>query len=133
MAAANLTVGVVDTDIFIDDSRGIAAATAFLQAQLQGGDLQMSIVSAMELVQGCRNAIALARVRQLLQTVTVLPVDTPISRTALQLMDRFFLSHALQIPDALIAATALEHGLTLYTRNVRDFQMIPSLVVVRPY
>jgi hypothetical protein len=133
VAAANLPVGVVDTDIFIDDSRGIAAATAFLHSQLQTGDLQMSIVSAMELVQGCRNAVALARVRQLLQTVTVLPLDTGISQTALQLMDTFFLSHGLQIPDALIAATALEHGLTLYTRNVRDFQMIPSLSIVRPY
>jgi predicted nucleic acid-binding protein len=38
----------------------------------------------------------------------------------------------LLIADALIAATALELGLTLYTRNVRDFQMIPGLVV-RPY
>ena len=48
-------------------------------------------------------------------------------------MDSFFLSHGLVIPDALIAATALEHGLALYTRNVRDFQMIPSLTLVRPY
>jgi len=29
--------------------------------------------------------------------------------------------------DALIAATALEHGLQLTTRNVRDFKKIPGL------
>ncbi len=29
--------------------------------------------------------------------------------------------------DLLIAATAVEHGLTLVTRNVKDFQRIPEL------
>ena len=87
----------------------------------------------MELVQGCRDASALAQVRQLLQQATVVPLDAATSRRALELMDWFFLSHGLLIPDALIAATALEHHLTLYTRNVRDFQMVRSLTVVQPY
>jgi predicted nucleic acid-binding protein len=37
------------------------------------------------------------------------------------------------IPDALIAATASERGLTLYTKNTRHFQRLPDLTVVRPY
>jgi predicted nucleic acid-binding protein len=43
------------------------------------------------------------------------------------------LSHGLQIPDALIGATALEHQLTLLTKNTRHLQVIPRLVVHRPY
>jgi predicted nucleic acid-binding protein len=50
-----------------------------------------------------------------------------------QLMNSFFLSHGLLIPDALIAATALELGLTLCTKNIRHFQMIEGLEVSRPY
>jgi len=48
----------------------------------------------------------------------ILPVDVPVARR----------SAALHVPDprpvrdALIAATALVHGLTLVTRNVVDFQ-----------
>jgi toxin FitB len=32
---------------------------------------------------------------------------------------------SLKIADGLIAATALEHGLTLATRNVKDFAQLP--------
>ena len=87
----------------------------------------------MELVQGCQNAAALTEVRRLLRQLTIVPIDAAVSQTALQLMDSYFLSHGLSIPDAFIAATALENGLILYTRNVRDLQTIPSLVVARPY
>jgi predicted nucleic acid-binding protein len=37
------------------------------------------------------------------------------------------------LPHACIAATALERSLTLYTRNLRDLQMISSLLLARPY
>jgi predicted nucleic acid-binding protein len=34
--------------------------------------------------------------------------------------------------DILIAATALEHDLTLLTRNLREFQHIPNLSLYQP-
>jgi predicted nucleic acid-binding protein len=36
------------------------------------------------------------------------------------------------MPDALIAATALERGLTLLTRNRKDFQSVPGLAIQSP-
>jgi predicted nucleic acid-binding protein len=38
--------------------------------------------------------------------------------------------HGVLTPDALIAATALEQGLGLMTRNVRDFEAVRDLRVV---
>jgi len=38
----------------------------------------------------------------------------------------------IRLPDALIAATALERGLILTTRNVRDFETVPGLRVRSP-
>ena len=55
----------------------------------------------------------------------ILPVDVPVARR----------SAALHVPDprpvrdALIAATALVHGLTLVTRNVVDFEPTEVKVV----
>lgn len=38
-------------------------------------------------------------------------------------------TRATKLPDLLIAATALELGMPLVTRNVRDFRDIPGLIV----
>ncbi|OPX22989.1 MAG: type II toxin-antitoxin system VapC family toxin [Candidatus Latescibacterota bacterium] len=133
MATASNAAGLTDTDILIDATRGVEDAVAFLTAQQVGAGVHVSIISAMELVAGCRNKVELARVQQFLQQVTVLPVSAAASQTAYELMESFFLSHGLLIPDALIAATALEDGLTLHSRNNRHFRMIPTLMVVRPY
>ena len=41
--------------------------------------------------------------------------------------------HKIKTPDAIIAATALLHGLTLVSRNVSDFKQIAQLQVVNPF
>lgn len=39
---------------------------------------------------------------------------------------------AMEMPDAMIAATALRHGAALATRNVRDFA-VDGLIVIDPW
>ncbi len=41
----------------------------------------------------------------------------------------FFLRNALRLADALIAATAVHHGLTLLTANNKHYQMIKELEI----
>jgi len=124
---------LIDSDVLIDAARGHLEARAFLNDQNRTFHLQISTISAMELIVGCRNKIELSQTKRFLEPVRILPVDPNISDTAYSLIQTFTLSYGLMIPDALIAATALENGLTLMTKNTRHFQMIPKLEVVRPY
>jgi len=38
----------------------------------------------------------------------------------------------MSLSDAIIAATALEHDLTLVTRNLKDFEWIEGLKLLNP-
>lgn len=42
-------------------------------------------------------------------------------------------NHKTKLPDAIIAATALVKGLTIISRNTKDFQNIEGLDCVNPY
>jgi predicted nucleic acid-binding protein len=133
VAAAGNPSGLIDTNVLIDAARGLVAASAFLLAQQAAGAIRISVISAMELVAGCRNAQELTQVQQFLAPVAILPVTEAVSNRARQFMESYFLSHGLTIPDALIAATAFEYGIPLYTRDLRHFHMISGLSLLQPY
>jgi len=52
--------------------------------------------------------------------------------TSYELLLRYAKSHGLQVFDSLIAATAIERGFTLVTKNHRHFAMIGELIVQVP-
>ena len=133
MEQPTLRHGLIDTDILIDASRGLPQAGDFLNEMLAGNGITISVVSAMELIAGCRDSVQLANTKQLLTSFTIAPLTEPISSSALNLMASFTLSNGLLLPDALVAATALESGIALYTRNIRHFKMIPELLIIQPY
>ena len=119
---------LVDTDVLIWHLRGYPQATQRLDAL---GRFVLSAVSYLELVQGMRNKAELLAVKKMLErrSVRLLPVTEAITLRATELMESFSLSHGLQMGDALIAATALEHGLPVLTGNVKHFSALTDLVV----
>jgi predicted nucleic acid-binding protein len=64
-----------------------------------------------------------AGLRRLLAPLGELPVD----RTVAELGGRVRRESGLALPDALIAATAISHGLALLTHNRRHFDRVPRL------
>ena len=123
--------GIVDTDILVDVLREVTAAITFLRDAERY--VTVTAITQMELIQGSRNRAELRRVEQFLRRFAVRGLSELIGGIGVSLMRQYRLSHGLLLPDALIAACALEHGVTLYTKNVRHFRIIPGLTVVRPY
>ena len=119
---------LVDTDVLIWHLRGYPQATRRLD-QLDA--LMLSAVSYLELLQGMRNKAELVAVKKMLErrAATLLPVSEAITQRAIALMESLTLSHGLQMGDALIAATALEHGLPILTANVKHFAPVEGLAV----
>ena len=60
------------------------------------------------------------------------PIDEAICNRAMTYAEQHFLSNALEMADALIAATCIEHGEALATANLKHYQPIRELVV-EPY
>lgn len=92
----------------------------------------MSIVTYMELVQGMRNKEELRLLRKalILWGISPLMIDERISQRAAYYVEEYFLSHALRLADALIAATAVERSLPLATANLKHYQVISDLKLV---
>ena len=54
-------------------------------------------------------------------------MQNEIASLSTQLIDLFSLSHNLEIPDGIIASTALIYNLPLYTHNIKDFKYIQKI------
>jgi hypothetical protein len=119
---------LIDTDVLVWMTRGHAGAAARLQALTL---LRISAVTYIELAQGCRDKQELARLKKGLAVsqTEILPLSAAISDRAMRLVDTYALSHGLQLGDALIAATALEHGATVLTSNAKHFGAVDGLPV----
>ncbi|MFI5394909.1 MAG: type II toxin-antitoxin system VapC family toxin [Candidatus Binatia bacterium] len=67
------------------------------------------------------------------QTIECLPWDAAVSRRWTKLVVELrSTGRTLPVLDSMIAATALEHGLTVATRNIRDFRKT-GVKVVDPF
>jgi len=62
------------------------------------------------------------------QRLKPLPITDPIIFKAIELRQK----RKMTLGDALIAATAVIHNCTLYTRNVKDFDWITDLQIHNP-
>ena len=119
---------LIDTDVLIWYMRGNMKAFNLIE-QIEG--FSISVVTYIELVQGLRNKQELTELRKALQQwkANILYVNEEISAKAMFYVERHYLSHALKLADALIAATAIVNGITLLTANDKHYKMIKELTL----
>ena len=116
---------LVDTNIIIEFLRRSPTAVAWLDALDERPAI--SAVSVLELYAGVRSQRDERDIVAVRQQLTCLPIGEQIGERAGSIMRHFHKSHRIDIPDAIIAATAEHHGLRLATLNTRHFPMFPKL------
>jgi hypothetical protein len=105
---------LVDTDVFVDHLRGAR------RLDTRSHRIHYSVITRAELFAG---STATDLVNTLLAPFREIAVDRGVAERA----GRIRRDSGLRLPDALIAATAVENKLGLVTRNRADFEGVSGL------
>lgn len=103
-----------DSTIVIDYLNGVTAAREAIRAEPVA---RISLVTWIEVMAGARDSAGEEWTRRTLGRFVTLPITTAVAEEAVVLRR----TRRLKLPDALIFATARNHGIILVTRNTRDF------------
>jgi predicted nucleic acid-binding protein len=84
----------------------------------------------MELYCGALNKTELNKLEKFVSLFHTVQLNENISTQATKLVKAYAKSHHLDIPDSLIASTALVHKCRLFTHNLKDFKYIKNIELV---
>ncbi len=121
---------LVDTDVLIWYLKGNENAYQVIE---NSSNFFISVVTYMELVQGMRNKKELNNLRKALHiwNAKILYISEEISAKAMFYVEQHFLSHSMQLADALIGATAIAYGNPVLTGNDKHYKILKDLKIKR--
>ena len=119
---------IIDTDVLIWYMRGNKKAFELIENL---NSFQISVITYMELVQGMRNKNELNELRKALRiwNTKIIYINEDISSKAMFYVEKYSLSHSVEIADALIAATAVTNALPLLTGNDKHYNVISDIEI----
>jgi len=119
---------LVDTDVLVWYMRGNEKAK---RAIINLKSFSISVVTYIELVQGLRNKEELNVLRNSLKewNADIIYINEEISTKAMFLVEQYYLSHSIQLADALIGATTVINGLPLLTSNTKHYKKIKNIII----
>jgi len=121
---------IIDTDVLIWYMKGNEKAYKAIE---MANNFFISVVTYMELVQGMRNKKELNSLRRSIHSwdAKVLYISEEISSKAMFYVEQHFLSHSLQLADALIGATAVAYGLPILTGNDKHYRTVKDIQITK--
>ncbi len=122
---------VADTDVLIDFLAGVQPVTNQIAEYINTDQLQTTAVSCFELLSGAGENKRGHAIRELLESLSVLPLDRTAAQRAADVrrkLDRT--GKKIGMGDSLIAGIALAHGVPLFTRNRAHFERVEKLKLV---
>jgi predicted nucleic acid-binding protein len=124
---------LLDSSIVIDATNQHPRALFYVNGLIVSASAAIHAVTFAEVIVGTRDSRELFRLQRFLHPFPLeapTPEDWPV---ALNSLAKFHLSHNLDLPDCLIAASALRLKLPVATVNDRHFRLFKGLRVIRPY
>ncbi len=122
---------VCDTDVMIDywdtKSKRHFKTKEILEKEFGLDNIFISAITKMELLIGAGNKENESKIQYRLQRFNIALINNNISEEAIELIEKYRLSHGLAIPDAIIAATTKIIELELFTYNIKDYRFIDKL------
>jgi len=119
---------VIDTDVLIWYMKGNDKAHRAIE---NPKNFFVSVVTYMELVQGMRNKNELNNFRRALHiwNSEILYISEEISVKAMFFVEQHYLSHSVQLADALIGATAIAYGIPILTGNDKHYKILKGIQI----
>ena len=121
---------LIDTDVLIWYMKGNRKAYEVIEKTDQ---FFISVVTYIELVQGMRNKQELVLLRKALKkwNSKLLYINEEISVKAMFYIEQHYLSHSMQLADAMIGATAVTHGIPILTGNDKHYKNVNEIKIQR--
>jgi tRNA(fMet)-specific endonuclease VapC len=119
----------VDTDILIEYNRKKVKSDSILYKLSGEFEIAITSVTAYEILRG-DDLSEDAFWKSYFTSIKVLPFDLGVATLAGTIY-RALKSNPIDMPDLLIAAIAMHHGLPLATLNKKHFERVPLLKLVQ--
>jgi predicted nucleic acid-binding protein len=122
---------LIDTNVAIYLLDGVLPPQSlpFMRSVLDSG-LNLSVITKIELLGwSFPDASSRNSAEQFVDTAIIYGLTDAVVSQTIALRK----AYKIKLPDALIGATAMVYGLTLISRNDRDFLSIPSLAYLNPF
>jgi len=122
---------LIDTNIFIEHFRNNSKAVDFFESLEVSSNIYFSAITETELLAGKSNndSTKKRKLMLFLNQWRKIPADNPMVILAGDISREY----DVDVPDAIIAATAMMNNLTLLTKNIKHFKKIKELKVKSPY
>jgi len=131
----NQSALLLDTDIFINYLRGQEEEAAFFRRVFVEKEFRgcSSSITELELFAVERmNKEQEGAINNMLNNLQRVEASSEVARLAGRLLAKYRKSNGLEMPDAIIAASAIFQGASLVTKNAKHYSFIPGLVLSPP-
>ena len=119
---------LLDTNVLIEILKNNRQTIQKIESFTQ--PLAVSSISVMELYYGALNKAELHKLEKFVSLFSVIHINEQISASSVKLVKAYAKSHHLDIPDSLIASTALTQKCKLHTYNLKDFKYIDGIELI---